>query len=60
LGVPKAEIEAIGLLPERMADAYTTSWDKPLLDLIDRQTALPWRPAYCRICRRSRSLSRRR
>jgi ABC-type nitrate/sulfonate/bicarbonate transport system substrate-binding protein len=40
LGVPKAEIEAIGLLPERMADAYTTSWDKPLLDLIDRQTAL--------------------
>jgi ABC-type nitrate/sulfonate/bicarbonate transport system substrate-binding protein len=40
LGVPKAEVEAIRLLPERMADAYTTGWNKPLLDLIDRQTAL--------------------
>jgi hypothetical protein len=40
LGVPKAEIEAIGLLSERMAHAYTTSWNKSLLDLIDRQTAL--------------------
>jgi hypothetical protein len=40
VGVPKAETEATCLLPARMTDAYTTGWDKPLLDLIDRQTAL--------------------
>jgi len=39
IGVPAAETEAIRLLPERMVDAYTTGWDKPLLDLINRQTA---------------------
>jgi ABC-type nitrate/sulfonate/bicarbonate transport system substrate-binding protein len=39
LGVPAAETEAIRLLPERMVDAYTTGWDRPLLELIDRQTA---------------------
>ncbi|MBS7813662.1 ABC transporter substrate-binding protein [Roseococcus pinisoli] len=39
LGVPDRETEALRLLPERVTGAFTTQWDQPLLELIDRQTA---------------------
>ncbi|MDI4238299.1 ABC transporter substrate-binding protein [Bradyrhizobium sp. Arg237L] len=40
LGIPPGETDAIGLLPQRMAGTYTTTWNKSLFDLIECQTAL--------------------